>query len=154
MGFWRTLLARSSASPWSIFFREKVWCLPCRCRRDVDPYLVWYSRKVGIQVPSMTASRWAGSRRSLEARPRIHVEWLDNDGGRLCGRITLLTVGRFAATGFVSICLDLGGLYVGFILQAMAATLPRLTASAMTYRVQPPGERTSASRPVVSGPGS
>ena len=70
-------------------------------------------------------------------------------------RIIVLRKIGFEATGLYQSAWTLGGLYVGFILQAMGADFyPRLTASIQQpRRMQSPRERADAGRALVSWPG-
>jgi PST family polysaccharide transporter len=92
----------------------------------------WYSRKIHIQAPSMTASevgREAGA--LLKLGLAFAATGFMTTGVAYAVRIMLLRNVGFEATGYYQSAWTLGGLYVGFILQAMAADFyPRLTASA------------------------
>ena len=92
----------------------------------------WYSRKVHIQVPLLTASevgREAGE--LLKLGLAFAATGFMTTGVAYAVRIMLLRNVGFEATGYYQSAWTLGGLYVGFILQAMAADFyPRLTASA------------------------
>jgi enterobacterial common antigen flippase len=92
----------------------------------------WYSRKVHIQVPPLTASevgREAGE--LLKLGLAFAATGFMTTGVAYAVRIMLLRNVGFEATGYYQSAWTLGGLYVGFILQAMAADFyPRLTASA------------------------
>jgi PST family polysaccharide transporter len=92
----------------------------------------WYSRKVRIQVPSMTASRVGQEAAALlKLGFAFMVSGLMTMGVAYAVRITVLHKVGFEATGLYQSAWTLGGLYVGFILQAMGADFyPRLTASA------------------------
>jgi O-antigen/teichoic acid export membrane protein len=133
MGVLGALFGTLISIPMVYFFREK----------GVVPSLVgvaamsiltswWYSRKVRIQVPSMTASRLG---QEAAALLKLGLAFMSSGlitmGVAYVVRITLLHKVGFAATGFYQSAWTLGGLYVGFILQAMAADFyPRLTGSA------------------------
>jgi enterobacterial common antigen flippase len=91
----------------------------------------WYSRKIHIHTPSMSASRVG-----REAAALLKLGFAFMSSGLITMmvayviRITLLHKVGYAATGFYQSAWTLGGLYVAFILQAMAADFyPRLTAS-------------------------
>jgi PST family polysaccharide transporter len=92
----------------------------------------WYSRKVRIQVPSMTASRVGQEAAALlKLGFAFMASGLMTMGVAYAVRITVLHKVGFEATGLYQSAWTLGGLYVGFILQAMGADFyPRLTASA------------------------
>ena len=133
MGVLGALFGTLISIPMVYFFREK----------GVVPSLVgvaamsiltswWYSRKICIQVPSMTASRLGQEAASLlKLGLAFMSSGLITMGVAYVVRITLLHKVGFEATGFYQSAWTLGGLYVGFILQAMAADFyPRLTSSA------------------------
>jgi enterobacterial common antigen flippase len=92
----------------------------------------WYSRKIRIQAPPMAAShvmREAGG--LLKLGFAFMSSGLMTMGVAYVIRITVLRKVGFEATGLYQSAWTLGGLYVGFILQAMGADFyPRLTASA------------------------
>jgi PST family polysaccharide transporter len=92
----------------------------------------WYSRKVHVQTPSMTTSQVGHEAAALlKLGFAFMSSGLITMGVAYVVRITLRHKVGFAATGFYQSAWTLGGLYVGFILQAMAADFyPRLTASA------------------------
>jgi antigen flippase len=92
----------------------------------------WYSRKIHIQAASITASEVG---REAAALLKLGVAFAATGfmttGVAYAVRIMLLRKVGFEATGYYQSAWTLGGLYVGFILQAMAADFyPRLTASA------------------------
>jgi antigen flippase len=92
----------------------------------------WYSRRIHIQTTSMTAShvmQEAGG--LLKLGFAFMFSGLMTMGVAYVIRITVLRKVGFEATGLYQSAWTLGGLYVGFILQAMGADFyPRLTASA------------------------
>ena len=147
-----------TAIPLVYFFRE----------RGVVPSLVsvaamtiltswWYSRKIEVQVPFGHSFRsLAGSLRALQTRFRIHGQRSADHGRRICGARHVLHKIGLEATGLYQSAWTLGGLYVGFILQAMGADFyPRLTASIHETRgVQSLGERADTGGPPASRPGS
>jgi len=92
----------------------------------------WYSRTVKIQTVSMTAHRvWAEANDLLKLGFAFMAGALMTTGIAYAVRIILLRMVGFEATGFYQSAWTLGGLYVGFILQAMGADFyPRLSASA------------------------
>jgi len=111
--------------------------------KGVVPYLVavaamsiiaswWYSHKVYIQTPSMTACHVGQEAAALlKLGFAFMSSGLMTMGVAYAVRITLLRKVGFEATGWYQSAWTLGGLYVGFILQAMGADFyPRLTASA------------------------
>lgn len=92
----------------------------------------WYSRKVNIQIPAMTASQ---VRHEAAALLKLGFAFMSSAlmtmGVGYAVRIIVLRRVGFAATGLYQSAWTIGGLYVGFILQAMGADFyPRLTASA------------------------
>lgn len=91
----------------------------------------WYSRKVHIQPPSLTASLvWQEAGALLKLGFAFMSSGLVMMGVTYAVRIIVLRKVGFAATGLYQSAWTLGGLYVGFILQAMGADFyPRLTAS-------------------------
>jgi len=133
MGVLGALFGTFISIPLVYFFREK----------GVVPSLVgiaamtivtswWYSRKVNVQTPSMTASQVG---REATALLKLGFAFMSSGlitmGVAYVVRIAVLHKVGLAATGFYQSAWTLGGLYVGFILQAMAADFyPRLTASA------------------------
>ena len=92
----------------------------------------WYSRKVRVETPSMTVSQ-VGQEASalLKLGFAFMTSGLMTMGMAYAVRIILLRKAGMEATGYYQSAWTLGGLYVGFILQAMGADFyPRLTASA------------------------
>jgi len=92
----------------------------------------FYSRKLRVRSPSMTLSEVGH-----EASPLLKLGFafmassLVTMGSAYAVRIIVLHKIGLQATGFYQSAWALGGLYVGFILQAMGADFyPRLTASA------------------------
>jgi PST family polysaccharide transporter len=119
--------------PLVYFFREK----------GVVPSLVavalmslvfswWYSRGVRLQSSSMTASQvWEESAALLKLGLAFMASGFMTMGIAYAVRIILLREVSSEAVGFYQSAWTLGGLYVGFILQAMGADFyPRLTAHA------------------------
>lgn len=92
----------------------------------------WYSRKVNMHRPSMTASQVGQEAAALlKLGFAFMSSGLMTIGVAYVVRITLLRKVGIEATGLYQSAWTLGGLYVGFILQAMGADFyPRLTASA------------------------
>jgi antigen flippase len=92
----------------------------------------WYSRRIRIQTPFMTGS---DVMRESAALLKLGFAFMSSGlmtmGVAYVVRITVLQKIGFEATGLYQSAWTLGGLYVGFILQAMGADFyPRLTASA------------------------
>lgn len=92
----------------------------------------WYSRKILVDTPSVTISQiW------LEVNDLLKLGFMFMSSGFMtlgisyAVRIMVLHKAGLEATGIYQSAWTLGGLYVGFILQAMGADFyPRLTASA------------------------
>ena len=92
----------------------------------------WYSRKVGLHAPVMTTSE-VGHETSglLKLGLAFMASGLMMMGSAYLIRITILRSLGFEAAGLYQAAWAVGGLYVGFILQAMGADFyPRLTAAA------------------------
>jgi len=123
--------------PLVYFFREK----------GVVPSLVsvaamtilaswWYSRKIDIKTPTVTFSevRQEGSA-LLKLGSAFMASSLMTMGVAYFVRIIVLRKVGSEATGLYQAAWTLGGLYVGFILQAMGADFyPRLTASIRNHQ--------------------
>jgi enterobacterial common antigen flippase len=92
----------------------------------------WYSRSVSVQTQSIRAVQlWQEAAALLKLGFAFMAGTLMTAGIAYAVRIILLRQVSFEATGFYQSAWTLGGLYVGFILQAMGADFyPRLTASA------------------------
>ena len=92
----------------------------------------WYSRKVRISTPSMTVTQvWQEASSLLKLGFAFMASGLMTVGVAYVVRIIVLRDVGFEATGFYQSAWALGGLYVGFILEAMGADFyPRLTSSA------------------------
>jgi PST family polysaccharide transporter len=121
------------AIPLVYFFREK----------GIVPALIgvagmaiftswWYSRKIRVPTPHVNAREV-----KQEAAPLLKLgiafmaSGLMTIGGAYAVRILVMRTLDFEATGLYQSAWTLGGLYVGFILQAMGADFyPRLTAVA------------------------
>ena len=92
----------------------------------------WYSRKVKIRTPALTFSE---VRQEAAALLKLGFAFMSSGlmtmGAAYFTRILLLRKVGVEATGLYQAAWVLGGLYVGFVLQAMGADFyPRLTASA------------------------
>jgi enterobacterial common antigen flippase len=90
----------------------------------------WYSRKVQIQAPVMTSSEVG---REAAALLKLGLAFMASGfltmGAAYAVRTMVLRIVGFVAAGYYQSAWTLGGLYVGFILQAMGADFyPRLTA--------------------------
>ena len=122
--------------PLVYFFRE----------RGVVPSLVsvaamtiltswWYSRKIDVQTPTVTLSQVRQEASALlKLGSAFMASGLMTMGVAYFVRIIVLRKIGFEATGLYQAAWTLGGLYVGFILQAMGADFyPRLTASIQNH---------------------
>jgi len=91
----------------------------------------WYSRKVQIEIPRLDMARiWQEASALLKLGFAFMASGLMTMGVAYVVRIIVLRKVGIAGTGFYQSAWTLGGLYVGFILQAMGADFyPRLTAS-------------------------
>jgi PST family polysaccharide transporter len=91
----------------------------------------WYSRKIRIQPTKVTFSEVREEAAALlKLGSAFMASGLLTMGVAYAVRITVLRKLGFEATGLYQSAWTLGGLYVGFILQAMGADFyPRLTAS-------------------------
>jgi PST family polysaccharide transporter len=92
----------------------------------------WYSRKIKIEVPSVTFVEVRNEASALlKLGSAFMVSGMMTMGVAYAVRIIILRQVGVDATGLYQSAWTLGGLYVGFILQAMGADFyPRLTASA------------------------
>jgi antigen flippase len=92
----------------------------------------WYSRKINIPVHSVTAFQVKQEAAELlKLGFAFMASGLMTMGVAYGVRVAVLRKVGFEATGLYQSAWTLGGLYVGFILQAMGADFyPRLTASA------------------------
>jgi PST family polysaccharide transporter len=92
----------------------------------------WYSRKIAVQIPSVTFAQVRGEAAALlKLGSAFMASGLMTMGVAYATRIIVLRKVGFEATGLYQSAWTLGGLYVGFILQAMGADFyPRLTACA------------------------
>jgi PST family polysaccharide transporter len=133
MGVMGALFGTFISIPLVYFFREK----------GVVPSLVgiaamtivtswWYSRKLHIQAPSMTVSQ---VRQEAAALLKLGFAFMSSGlvmmGVAYAVRVIVLRKIGYEGTGLYQSAWTLGGLYVGFILQAMGADFyPRLTAKA------------------------
>ncbi len=90
----------------------------------------WYSRKVALEVPALTASQVAQeSGALLKLGFAFMASGMLSMGAAYVVRLILARQVGFEAAGLYQSAWTIGGLYVGFILQAMGADFyPRLTA--------------------------
>jgi enterobacterial common antigen flippase len=118
--------------PLVYFFREKG-VVPSLIGVAVMTILTswWYSRKIDIQVSTVTLSQVRSEASALlKLGSAFMASGLLTLGVAYAVRITVLRKVGLEATGLYQSAWTLGGLYVGFILQAMGADFyPRLTAS-------------------------
>lgn len=92
----------------------------------------WYSRKVQVQAPQLNLSQF---RQEAAGLLKLGFAFMASGflmmGAGYTVRIIVVRVVGFEAAGFYQSAWTLGGMYVGFILQAMGADFyPRLTAVA------------------------
>lgn len=90
----------------------------------------WYSRRVAVDVPPITASEVRSEARALlHLGSALMVSGFVMTGCSYAIRSTIFRQLGAAPTGLYQAAWTLGGVYVGFILQAMGADFyPRLTA--------------------------
>jgi PST family polysaccharide transporter len=133
MGILGTIFGTIVSLPVVYFFRENgvVPSLVIVAAMTILPSW-WYSRKIEIQVPAI-----APSLIMQEASALLKLGSVFMMGGLLLTsvaylvRILILRKVSLEAAGLYQSAWTLGGLYVGFIIQAMAADFyPRLTANA------------------------
>lgn len=122
--------------PLVYFYREKgvVPSLICVAAMTIATSW-WYSRKVAVPEPVVVSMSNHEIRHEVGALLKLGVAFMTSSlitlGVAYAVRITILHNIGFEATGLYQSAWTLGGLYVGFILQAMGADFyPRLTASA------------------------
>lgn len=91
----------------------------------------WYMRKIKVAVPSVSLLQmWHETSSLLKLGFAFMSSGLMTMGVAYVVRVTVLRKVGYEATGLYQSAWTLGGLYVGFILQAMGADFyPRLTAS-------------------------
>jgi antigen flippase len=132
MNVFGALFGVCTGIPLVYFFREK----------GVVPSLVsvaamtilsswWYSRRIDVPTATVTLSQVRQEASALlKLGSAFMASGLMTMGVAYFARIAVLRKIGFEATGLYQAAWTLGGLYVGFILQAMAADFyPRLTAS-------------------------
>jgi PST family polysaccharide transporter len=92
----------------------------------------WYRRKIKIHVPSLTASQVTQEASALlKLGSVLMLSNLLQSGLAYMVRALILRKDGLEAAGLYQAAWTLGGMYVGFIIKAMAADFyPRLTASA------------------------
>lgn len=91
----------------------------------------WYSRKVQVQSPVMTTAEMKEETSTLlKLGFAFMASGLFTLGAAYAVRMMVIRMVNLEAAGYYQAAWTLGGLYVGFILQAMGADFyPRLTAS-------------------------
>lgn len=133
MNIWGALFGLFIAIPLVYLFREK----------GIVPALIgvagmaiftswWYSRKIRVPTPHVTARQ---VKQEIAPLLKLGIAFMASGlmtmGGAYVVRILVLRTIGLEATGLYQSAWTLGGLYVGFILQAMGADFyPRLTAVA------------------------
>jgi O-antigen/teichoic acid export membrane protein len=92
----------------------------------------WYSRKVHISAQRLTVFQWRQEASALlKLGVAFNASGILTMGAAYAIRLIVLRKVSFEAAGLYQSAWTLGGLYIGFILQAMGADFyPRLTASA------------------------
>ncbi|MBB3916746.1 O-antigen translocase [Rhizobium fabae] len=95
----------------------------------------WYSKQISTQPPPMSAREFGGEAKALF---RLGVVFMASGlltfGAAYAIRIIVLNEGGVVAAGLYQAAWALGGLYAGFILQAMGTDFyPRLTAIANNH---------------------
>jgi antigen flippase len=137
MGVLGTLFGTVISIPLIYYFREKG-IVPALIVSAALTILTswWYSRKVKIQTQPVAISEWrheAGA--LLKLGVAFNASWVMTMGAAYAIRLIVLRKVSFEAAGLYQSAWTLGGLYVGFILQAMVADFyPRLTAVAKDNR--------------------
>ena len=133
MGVLGALFGTMISIPVVYFFREEgvVPSLVCVAAMSIVTSW-WYSRKVQIQPPAITVSEFRHEATSLL---KLGFAFMASGflvmGAAYAVRIILVRNVGLEAAGFYSSAWTLGGLYVGFVLQAMGADFyPRLVGVA------------------------
>src|SRR5579859_3617 len=124
------------AVPLVYFFKERgvVPSLICVAAMTIVTSW-WYSRKLELATPAKISMTSSQVRQEAAALLKLGLAFMISSlvtlGVAYAIRVTILHMIGFEATGLYQSAWTLGGLYVGFILQAMGADFyPRLTASA------------------------
>lgn len=132
VGVWGGLLGTLTCIPIVYFFGERgvAPSLVCLAAMGVVTS-TWYSRKVGIEAPAMTAREvGAEAAELLKLGVAFMTSALLMMGAAYVVRIIVLRNAGLEAAGLYQAAWTLGGLYVGFILQAMGTDFyPRLVAA-------------------------
>ncbi len=133
MGVWAALSGTLITIAVVFFLRERGIVLCLVCGAAVSIFISWrFSRKIRIDMPAMPASEVGRDVAGLlKLGAAFMVTSLMTIGSAYVIRIIILRHVGLAGAGLYQSAWTLGGLYVGFILQAMGADFyPRLTASA------------------------
>ena len=133
MGMLGALFGAVISIPLIYWFREKgiVPSLICIAATTVVTSW-WYSRRVQIQSQRLSLSEWRHETIALlKLGVAFNASWVLTTAAAYAIRLIVLRKVSFEAAGLYQSAWALGGLYVGFILQAMGADFyPRLTAVA------------------------
>ncbi|MDD5581436.1 MAG: O-antigen translocase [Methylobacter sp.] len=133
MGILGTLFGTLITLPVIYFFREEGVVLSLVLVAGMTILMSWwYSRKIPIQRPSISASQVGQEAVALlKLGFAFMVSGLLMTGAAYAVRLIIVRKVGFDAAGLYQSAWALGGLYIGFILQAMGADFyPRLTAVA------------------------
>ncbi|WP_374089771.1 O-antigen translocase [Methylomicrobium lacus] len=133
MGVWGTLFGAIISITVVYFFREDGLVLSLVLLAAMSLIASWwYSRKIQLQTPSISASQ---VRQEAGAMLKLGFAFMASGllmtGAAYVVRLIVVRKVGFDAAGLYQAAWALGGLYIGFILQAMGADFyPRLTAIA------------------------
>jgi O-antigen/teichoic acid export membrane protein len=133
MGVWGALFGTMISIPVVYFFREKGVVPSLVCIAAISTVTAWwYSRKVRVQPPAMTLSDAGHEAASLlKLGFAFMASGLLVMGAAYAVRIIVVRNIGLEAAGLYSAAWTMGGLYVGFVLQAMGADFyPRLVSVA------------------------
>jgi PST family polysaccharide transporter len=132
-GVWGALFGTIISIPVVYFLREKG-VVPALVGIAAMSIIIswWYSRKVEIRPPAMRPSQ---IKQELASLLKLGFAFMASGilmmGAAYAVRTMVIRIVGFEAVGYYQSAWTLGGLYVGFILQAMGADFyPRLTAIA------------------------
>ena len=133
MGIWGSIFGVIVAIPLIYYFRENG-IVPSLIALAAIMLLVswWYSRKLQIPAQTLTISEWKRNAGALlKLGLAFNASAVLTLGAAYAIRLIVLRKIGFEAAGLYQSAWALGGLYVGFILQAMTTDFyPRLTAVA------------------------
>jgi O-antigen/teichoic acid export membrane protein len=133
IAMWTALAGTAITIPLVYFLREKG-IVPALVATAGTTILStwWYSRKIGIRAPSMSGAEVREEASALlKLGFAFMVSGLLTMGVAWAVRVIVLRVVGVEAAGFYQAAWAIGGLYAGFILQAMGTDFyPRLTAVA------------------------